>query len=80
MTRLLPTEAIPEFAVDVIGGPQDGERLLLHNLRPVFMGGQLAGYLADDEPTPTEAGAYVVTAELRLEWEPREEDESDDEG
>lgn len=69
--RRLPTEAIPALELVCFGGPLDGRRLTLHNLRPAFMNGQLAGYVADDEPQATDEGAYIVTAGLRLEWEPR---------
>ena len=69
--RPLPTEAIPALTLECQGGPRDGERVTVHGLRPFYVGGQLAGYVGQDEPLPTDAGAYVVTRALRLEWEPR---------
>jgi hypothetical protein len=76
MTRRkrLPAEAIPSLELACFGGPRDGELVTLHNLRPVFIEGELAGYRADDEPTPTDEGTYVVTGSLRLEWTARLKD------
>lgn len=68
---------IPELEVECWGGPRDGQRLTLHNLEPVIVDGELAGYMAEDEPRPTEEGAYVVSPCLRLEWVLRIQ-ESDD--
>lgn len=68
-----PSEAIPELEFECVGGRMDGEKVTLHNVKPIFLDGELAGYLADDEPMPTDEGAYVVTADLLLMWTLRPE-------
>lgn len=66
--RTSPAELIRELELVCFGGPRDGERLVLRNLRAIHSEGELAGYLADDQPIATDEGAYVITAELQLVW------------
>jgi hypothetical protein len=63
---------LPRLSVEAIGGPRDGERFDLVDLRALVIDGDLYGYVPANGPEPTEDGTYVVTPDLRLEWDPRD--------
>lgn len=64
---------IPVSEATCLGGPLDGRRLVLHRLVPIHLAdGQLAGYLADDQPLATDEGACALVDPETLVWTTRQ--------